>query len=166
MKHVIASCAVLWGLPFGHKSYSKDIHGKDHIEFSLFGSHARDGSWGVELVDELQSLVPPSADDFLIKGLDQSIISHSVSTSPTWPAHVAQLRNKNIRRVFVGGLAFTHCVGDSAISYAKQQFQVFVVLDATKSVAPPYGNPEWMRNVLALYDIQLVTLDELLPAKQ
>lgn len=48
-----------------------------------------------------------------------------------------RLRRHRVKRVFVFGLAFDFCVGDTAIQLAKLGYEVFIVIDATRSVKLP-----------------------------
>lgn len=147
-------------MPFDWIACSRDKHPDDHIEFSIFGRHCPIMEEGSDLVSELER--PKSSWDLIEKGYDKDVISYSIVTSAGFPVHMKHLREKNIKRVFICGLAYTHCVGESAIAYASQGFETYVIRDATRSVSPPYGDPELMDKKLALYDVKLINSEDII----
>ena len=153
MEEVIHHCVELTKKPFGLKEGSRDVHCRNHVEEKIFGIHVRKGTRGAEPLPELKDFYEALGCKVLVKGGEWAVISHAVSTSPHWAAHLALLRRVGIKRIFLCGLAYTHCVGDSAIAYAQQGFEVYIVRDATRSVAPPYGDPELMKKKLALFGV-------------
>jgi nicotinamidase/pyrazinamidase len=48
----------------------------------------------------------------------------------------AILKEKGVTKVYSCGLAYDYCVGSTAESAAKAGFESFVIMDATRSVAP------------------------------
>jgi nicotinamidase/pyrazinamidase len=46
------------------------------------------------------------------------------------------LRSKGITKVYTCGLAYDYCVGSTAESAAKEGFETYVLMDATRAVAP------------------------------
>jgi nicotinamidase/pyrazinamidase len=48
----------------------------------------------------------------------------------------ALLKQKGVTKVYSCGLAYDYCVGSTAESAAKAGFESFVIMDATRSVAP------------------------------
>ena len=48
----------------------------------------------------------------------------------------AILKEKGVTKVYSCGLAYDYCVGSTAESAANAGFESFVIMDATKSVAP------------------------------
>lgn len=163
---VINNCLALCRSPVGVRAGSRDRHPKDgHAEYALFGPHCVDGSWGAEPLGAFREYYArikatnPWMD--LEKGMNPAEFSYSASTSPHWSRHLVSLRNSGIIRVFVCGLAFTHCVGESAIAYAAQGFEVYVVMDATRSVPLPYGDPEKMKRKLRLYGVRMIHMKDI-----
>ncbi len=147
---------------FGHRTFTKDDHPEDHIEHQIFGKHCISGSDGQKLHVKLLFFVHQKMIDELIKkGQHPAVISYSVATSPQFPEHIANLRKKEIKRVFVVGWAYTHCVGESAIAYACQGFETYVIRDLTRSVPLPYGDPKKMKKKLALYGVKEIFLKDI-----
>lgn len=146
--------------PFDYRVTSEDEHPPGHIEFDIFPPHCEKGKVGQEYVAVLDP-VYESSDENLVKGDDVSIIAYSIATSKEFANHIGRLRAKGIKRIFVTGWAYTHCVGESAIAYASQGFETFVVRDLTRSVAPPYGDPEVMKQKLALYGVKEVYMADM-----
>lgn len=161
MPEVTHHCCELVEQSFGDKTGSLDVHQPGHIEETIFGPHVQEGKPGAEPLPELKEFYDRRYFEILVKGLQKAVISHSVSTSPGWASHLSLLRRKGIKRIFLCGLAYTHCVGDSAIAYAQQGFEVYIVRDATRSVAPPYGDPELMKKKLALFGVTEIVADDL-----
>ncbi|HBM45969.1 MAG: hypothetical protein UT05_C0001G0054 [Parcubacteria group bacterium GW2011_GWF2_38_76] len=139
---------------------TEDKHGTNHIEFGIFGEHCVVSTPGQKYITELLP-VYDTADENIKKGNDSSIISYSIATSSQFSSHVRRLRFAEIRRIFLVGWAYTHCVGESAISYACQGFEVYVIEDLTRSVPPPYGDIEKMKKKLELYGVKEVFLKDI-----
>lgn len=152
---IIAGILALHRKPFtfNHRIATSDEHPAGHIEFSIFGEHCLQFSEGAKIVAPLREAVK-FFDSKLAKGMHPSIISYSVVTGRDYGDHVAHLRRKGIKRIFLTGWAYTHCVGESAIAYACQGFEVYVIRDLTRSVPPPYGDPELMAKKLQLYGVK------------
>jgi nicotinamidase/pyrazinamidase len=151
-------------LPFGYRAGTLDRHTSDtHIEYERFGRHCVEGTWGAEIHPSLVK-VYQNLDLVLSKGTDPNVISFAVSTSPMFLYHIGEMRRKKIERVFVDGFAFTHCVGESAIVYADQGFETYIVRDATRSVAPPYGDPERMDKRLEFAGVKTTYSSQLKPS--
>lgn len=138
----------------------EDLHDDGHIEFQLYGEHGLAGTAGQLYV---RPLVPiyKKANVNLMKGDNVHILSYSIGTSQDFLRHIVMLRLTGIKRVFVVGLAYNFCVGESAIDYARQGFEVFVVRDATRSVPPPNGDPEKMRRKLELYGAKEIFMNDI-----
>merc|ERR1711913_115370 len=47
-----------------------------------------------------------------------------------------ELRKEGVTEVYCVGLAFDYCVGSTAEDAAKNGFKTFIVMDATRAVAP------------------------------
>jgi nicotinamidase-related amidase len=157
---IITRIRLLSMLKFDHVATTEDKHPDQHVEHAIFGPHCVQGKWGQGYHKDIDDIYQ-NADENLVKGEDPAIISYSISTSPQFAEHIAKLRKKGIKRIFLVGWAFTHCVGESAIAYAAQGFEVYVVRDATASVAPPYGDPDAMTKKLALYGVKLVNYQDI-----
>ena len=57
-------------------------------------------------------------------------------SSPEDTGLLADLRSKGVTKLYVVGLAYDYCVGSTAVDGAKNGFKTYVVIDASKSVAP------------------------------
>lgn len=146
---------------FGYRATTEDKHVDGHIEYGIYGGkHCAEGTSGQKYVDALMPLYE-KADENVIKGDNPNIIAYSVATSKTFAEHIEHLRKAGIKRIFVTAWAYTHCVGESAIAYASQGFEVYVVRDATRSVGAPFGDPIAMSKKLALYGVKEITTAEL-----
>lgn len=145
--------------PFGYKILTADKHPEVHVEHQIFGKHCVSRTNGQRL--DIQLFVfnrQKMVDELIEKGQHPEIISYSIVTSPQFSEHIANLRKKDIKRVFLVGWAYTHCVGESAIAYANQGFETYVIRDLTRSVPPPYGDPKKMKKKLALYGVKEIFL--------
>ncbi len=74
-------------------------------------------------------------------------------------------REKPIRRLFCFGLAFDYCVAYTAIDAAtKEGFEVYIIVDATRSVMNPPGHYEEMLLKLQTANVHLIHSDDLMAA--
>ena len=51
---------------------------------------------------------------------------------------VAKLKELNVKKVFVVGLAYDFCVGSTALDAAKNGFETYIIEEGTRSVAEPF----------------------------
>ncbi len=162
-RQVIRNIKSLTWKPFDWKVVSADQHPVDqHVEYRIFrGKHCVVGTEGASFVKEL-AFLGGLGWCVLTKGQEPGIISYSIVTSPGFPYFIDQMRLLEIKRVFVVGWAYTHCVGESAIAIASQGFETFVVRDATRSVPPPFGNPEAMDQKLTLYGVKKIYVEDII----
>jgi len=124
---------------FDTVAYSRDWHPQDHCSFSDTPEF-RDKSWPVHCVQHT-----PGAEFHgdLIVPLDAQIFSKG--TDPDKEAYdafqaeedlAAFLRDRQVRRVFVGGLATDYCVKSTALSALREGFETWLVEDGCRGVAP------------------------------
>lgn len=159
---IIVGIKKLFTKRFSIRITTEDDHPVDnHIEYPIFGRHCVHNTEGQKYYPELLDIYK-QADVNLKKGQNKDIIAYSVATSIEFSKHIKMLREKNIRRIFVVGWAYTHCVGESAIAYATQGFDVFVVRDLTRSVTAPYGNAKTMDKKLKLYCVKIISSNRIL----
>lgn len=133
---------------------TEDIHLHNSIEFSKFPEHCIAGSIGQIYDDRLTDLYNNACEN-IEKGLNPNIFSYSISTSEQFEDHITKLKTFRIKYVYVVGLAFNYCVGESAISYACQGFNTYIIRSLTRSV-PDYNSIEKMINKLDLYGVELI----------
>ena len=165
MDEVVDNTEKILGLPFDHKAASQDSHPEGHIEFGLFGKHCPAGEPGEQFCDRLKGLLRADGVELIVKGMDKAVVSYTVMTSHVFAGHITTLRKKGIKRVFLVGLALNYCVIESAVAYALQGFEVFIVRDATRSVPPPYGaGPEVINMKMKAYGIRYIDRDQLISA--
>lgn len=158
---IIKTIKALGKMPFDYLAVTEDKHPKEgHVEYGIFGKHCVTGSDGQKYQMYLADMYA-TADERLKKGMHPDLFSYSIVVSPQFAGHISNLRQRAIKRIFVTGWAFTHCVGESAIAYATQGFETYVVRDATRSVPPPYGDSEAMDKKLDLYGVKLINSDQI-----
>jgi len=149
--------------PFDYFALTRDSHPNDHIEFFKFGKHCLmgRGGEGAKIITELDA-PKGKAVERIYKGQDVAVISYSIVTSPSFGFHMGQLRANNIKRVFVVGWAYTHCAGESAMAYAAQGFETYIVRDATRSVSRKFGgDPELMDRKLQLCGVKSILFSDI-----
>jgi nicotinamidase/pyrazinamidase len=131
--------------PLGHISFASSHPGKrpfETIEVSygtqhLWPDHCVQGTPGAEIDPRIQI---PQAELILRKGFRPNIDSYSAfleddHTTPTGLA--GYLRERNLTRLFLCGLAYNFCVGFSAIDGARLGFECHVLEDLSRAVDLP-----------------------------
>ncbi len=159
---IVKHIHTLFPKPFGYRIATFDQHpATGHIEFGMYGEHVVKGTWGAEYLDSLKPLL--SHMDFLsYKGENPALISYSIMVSSSFGEMIAAMRAKGITRVFVVGWMYTHCAGLSAIAFATQAFEVFVIRDATLSVSAKFGgDPERMKKQLGMEGVKEITMADI-----
>ncbi len=146
--------------PFDLVVTTEDCHPQGHIEFAIFWPHCAEGTSGQEYHKGLMDMYD-AADFHLLKGQEKQLIGLSVASSRDFPRHISYSRSVGIKRIFIVGWAYTHCVGESAIAYATQGFETYVIRDCARSVPPPNGNPEAMDKKLELYGVKQVLFKDI-----
>jgi nicotinamidase/pyrazinamidase len=98
----------------------------------------------------------------LIKGHDPLCDSYSAESDNLGRSTglAEQMADEGVKRVFMDGNAFTHCVGWGALGFAKRGFEVFVIKDGTRSVPIP-GLEEAMTRQLEAAGVRIITSDQL-----
>jgi nicotinamidase/pyrazinamidase len=141
---------------FEHVILTQDWHPAGHISFAsthglnpftdtiqapygtqhLWPDHCVQGSPGAALHPGLDIA---HAELILRKGFRKEIDSYSTFTENdgTTPTGLAgYLRERGIQRLYFSGVAYDYCVGFSAIAAAKLGFDVTVIEDLTRGIAP------------------------------
>lgn len=104
--------------------YSQDTHGEDDPEFRIWPEHAREGTWGWEIVDELSPregetvIRKPRYDAFYETNLEQL------------------LEEWGVRTLVICGTVANICVHYTAASAAIRWYDVVIPRDATSALAP------------------------------
>jgi nicotinamidase/pyrazinamidase len=116
---------------------SRDWHPKDHVSFTSRGGpwpeHCVQGTVGAELHPALA--LPPQA-VLVDKGTDVNRDAYSAFDGT---GLASLLRERGVRRVFVGGLAQDVCVRATVIDSLHSGFETHVLVEATRPVAPLRG---------------------------
>ncbi|WP_456381874.1 nicotinamidase [Persephonella sp.] len=140
--------------------YTRDWHPENHISFRENG-----GIWPVHCVQNTEGaafhpeLYMPADNRFII----------SKGTSPDFDAYSGfqgtvleeLLKERGIKRIFVGGVATDYCVKNTAYGGLNLGFQVFVLEDGIKGVDVKEGDSEKALEFLLDNGAVLVTLREL-----
>lgn len=131
--------------PAGHVSFAT-THGKkpftDTVEVSygtqtLWPEHTIQGTPGAEIAPALQI---PHAELLLRKGFRLEIDSYSAfveNDKCTRTGLSGYLRERELHRLFIVGLAYDFCVGYSAVDARRLGFEPVVVEDLTRAVDLP-----------------------------
>jgi nicotinamidase/pyrazinamidase len=129
---------------FATRVFTRDWHPANHISFGTHPSYT-DYSWPPHCVQNT-----PGAE--IVAGLDLSRIDLLIdkasrpdreSYSDFDDSNLAEwLRERNVHRVFICGVATDYCVKATALDAVKEGFQTFVVLDAVRAVHAPEGSNE------------------------
>ena len=142
--------------PGGHISFAS-THGRqpytDTVEAPygtqhLWPDHSVQGTRGADLHPRLHI---PQAELILRKGFRREIDSYSAffendGITPT--GLTGYLRERNLTRLFLVGLAYDFCVGFSAVTAAQLGFESIVVEDLTRAVNLP-GSVQAMNRAFA-----------------
>ena len=142
------------GRRFEHVILTQDWHPASHISFAsthpgakpytvldapygsqtLWPDHCVQGSTGAQLHKELDL---PHAELLLRKGFRREIDSYSAfleNDHTTATGLAGYLRERNLRRLFICGLAYDFCVRYTAIDGSALGFECLVIEDATRAV--------------------------------
>jgi nicotinamidase-related amidase len=122
-----------------HTIRNPEASGEDieEQEITLWPDHCVEGTPGCEF---LSSLYMCSIDRIITKGSDRRVEAYSGFGPPFRNPEVAMsdlhniLRDKDIKRVYICGLALDYCVKSTAIDAAKAGYNTYVIEDATKAV--------------------------------
>ena len=128
--------------PAGHSSFASAHPGKlpyDQIDLSygmqtLWPEHCMQQTFGAEFHCDLHL---PQAELILRKGFRREIDSYSAffeNDRTTATGLAGYLRERNLTRVFLAGLAYDFCVGYSALDARRLGFEAIVLRDACRAI--------------------------------
>lgn len=125
---------------FSHRAFTRDWHPPDHVSFAenpqfkdmSWPPHCVQGSADAEFHEDLQ--VPPDA-LLVTKGDDPDREAYSGFQARKQDL-AGWLRKRGVERVFVTGLATDYCVRQTALDARSAGFNVVLVEDAARGVAP------------------------------
>jgi nicotinamidase/pyrazinamidase len=150
--------------PAGHISFAS-AHGKQPFTDTaqapygtqtLWPDHCVQGTPGAEIHP---GLYIPHAELLLRKGFRKDIDSYSafLENDRLTPTGLAgYLRERQLTRLFLCGLAYDFCVGSSAVDGAKFGFECIVIEDLTRSVNLP-GSVEKMNTRFTENNVQRIS---------
>lgn len=141
--HPVKHCSFF--ATFAKKSESVVQLPNGQIQF-MWPTHCVQGTKGVEFVT---GLVTQLFGFVINKGLDLGVDSYGAfaDNGDKNESKLAEnLRGRNIKQVFVVGLAYDFCVQNSAIQSAKRGFETYVIEDATKGVGVVTPDLEGKKN--------------------
>lgn len=118
--------------------FTQDWHGEDDPEFEIWGEHAKAGTWGAEIVEELE----PRAGDVQIKKLRYDAF-YGTSLD-----HL--LRQWGVHSVVVTGTVANICVLHTAGSAALRYYRVVAAEDAISAITP-FDKVAALRQITFLY---------------
>ena len=124
---------------------SRDWHQAVTKHFQAHGGtwppHCVQGTRGAEFHPDLQL---PGAAIVVSKGTDPNADAYSCfqGSDPSGALFAAVLREKAIRRLFVGGLATDYCVKATVLDAIREGFQAVVLEDAIRAVDVNPGDGE------------------------
>ena len=124
---------------------TRDWHPPKTKHFQAYGGvwppHCVQGTPGAAFHPGL--MVPPEA-VLVSKGMDpeQDAYSAFQAEDPQGKPFPVVLKERGVRRLFLGGLATDYCVKETTLDAARQGFEVVVLLDAVRAVdlAPGDGD--------------------------
>ncbi|RMD45649.1 MAG: bifunctional nicotinamidase/pyrazinamidase [Aquificota bacterium] len=121
--------------------FTRDWHPENHISFKGFG-----GIWPVHCVQDTEGakfhpdLKIPLDNKFIIsKGTSRDFDAYSGFQGTVLDS---LLKERGIKRVFIGGVATDYCVKNTALGALNLGYQTFVLTDAIKGVDVNPGDSE------------------------
>jgi len=119
---------------------TRDWHPPNHMSFKEYGGiwppHCIQNSWGAEFHPDLHL---PKDTIIISKATEHDKEAYSGFEG----THLHQiLKDKGIKRVFVGGLATDYCVKNTVLDALKLGYETILLLDAIKGVDVNEGDSE------------------------
>jgi len=160
---------------------TQDFHPKDHCSFSsnnagselfkpfklpngqmqmMWPAHCVQGSQGTEFSSEL--LIDRKTDKIVQKGLNRNVDSYSGFYDNDHKEKTKMedtLREAGITDVFCTGLAYDYCVGSSALDAKAAGFNVYLVEDLTRGVAP--NSTKEMKDRLIAAGVKIINASDI-----
>ena len=100
----------------------------------MWPTHCVQNSHGAEFHEDLKV---EDTDIIIRKGQNDRVDSYSgFGTHPEDTGLNQQLKDAGITTVYVVGLAYDYCVGMTAEDAAKNGYETYLIMDATRSIAP------------------------------
>ena len=77
-----------------------------------------------------------------------------------------RLRRKEVKRVFVGGLAMDYCVKNTVLDALREGFETILLTDATRGVEVKSGDSERAVATMVEKGAELATLNQTMPTRR
>lgn len=159
---------------------TKDWHPKEHVSFAsthgknpgdtlkigelnqpLFTAHCVADTPGADFIDGIDH---DSFAKVFLKGTQSSVDSFSafIDNAGGKATDIAEfLREKDVRQIFIVGLATNYCVSSSAIDAVNSGFNVTVITDACRGIDEPPGAVQKSLQAMEAAGIKLIESSEL-----
>lgn len=127
--------------------FTKDWHPANHCSFSAEAQY-RDGSWPTHCVEGTPGarfhpdLHVPEGALVVSKGTLPDREEYS-GFQATGSDLAGRLRERGVRRIFLAGIATDYCVHFTALDGVREGFEVWVIEDAVRGVAPDTTAQTW-----------------------
>jgi len=118
--------------------YTQDWHGPDDPEFGVWGRHAVGGTWGAEIVPELN----PGPEDIVVRKLRYDGFFGTTLEQ--------ELQNRGVQMVMITGTVSNICVLHTAGSAALRGIHVIVPVDAVSAITE-FDQHALFRQIAFLY---------------
>ena len=142
----------------GSKLFEPIILEKTKVEQVMWPDHCVQNTHGSEFHKDLDV---GSTDTIVLKGTRDDTDSYSAfGTKPENTGLNDILKEKDIKTVYVVGLAFDYCVGNTALDAAKNGYETYIVTDCTKSVSEQ--TEEGMKKNCLENKCKLITSDDVI----
>jgi nicotinamidase/pyrazinamidase len=140
--------------------FTRDWHPEDHISFKGHGGiwppHCVQNTEGAKFHPDLKL---PLDNKFIIsKGTSRDFDAYSGFQGTILDD---LLKERGIRRVFVGGVATDYCVKNTVLGALNLGYQVFVLEDGIKGVDVNPGDSDKALNVMLLKGASLINIDDI-----
>jgi nicotinamidase/pyrazinamidase len=128
------------------------------IEQIMWPIHCIQNTFGSEFQKDLQVL---ETDILIKKGINELYDSYSAFGYIKDRTNLNdELKNRGVTKVYVCGLAFDYCVGNSALDAANEGYETYIITDCTKSVQD--SSREAMTQKLNSAGIQFINSEDLI----
>ncbi|MGB9874340.1 MAG: nicotinamidase, partial [Hydrogenobacter sp.] len=121
--------------------FTRDWHPPDHISFKGHGGiwppHCVQGTEGAQFHKDL--IIPKDNKFIISKGTSRDFDAYSGFQGTLLDS---LLKERGIRRLFVGGVATDYCVKNTVIGGLNLGYEVFLLIDATKGVDVNAGDTD------------------------
>lgn len=144
---------------------AQDPNDPEKIDITLWPDHCIQGTPGCQFIPELDIAL---TNDIVPKGMDRRVEAYSgfgpsFRNPPVAMSNLDQLlRNNDIRRVFVCGLALDYCVKYTAMDAARANMETFVVEDACRAVDQSENGLMYTKREMAQIGVKYINSSEVL----